>query len=92
MGTADSASHEKRILRAMTPAHIREPREADYVEVLFLESARFYKLFKRNPSYEHIVTVLRDAVAKKCALLVRCTTPEDNTIVEIQDHDSPSPP
>ena len=76
----------------MTPANIREPREADYVEMVFLESARFYRLLKSNPMYEHIVTLLRDAIAKKRALLVRCTTPEDNTIVEIQDQDSPSPP
>jgi hypothetical protein len=89
MGRPDSPKHDKRVFRAMTPAHIREPREADYVEVVFLESARFYRLLKSNPMYEHIVTLLRDAIGKKRALLVRCTSPESDTIVEVQDRDSP---
>jgi len=65
MGRPDSPKHDKRVFRAMTPAYIREPREADYVEVVFLESARFYRLLESNPMYEHIVTLLRDAIAKK---------------------------
>lgn len=89
MGRPDSPKHDKRVFRAMTPAYIREPREADYVEVVFLESARFYRLLKSNRMYEHIVTLLRDAIAKKRALVVRCTSPESDTIVEVQDRDSP---
>ena len=92
MGRPDLPNHDKRVFRAMTPAHIREPREADYVEVVFLESARFYRLLKSNPMYEHIVTLLRDAIAKKRALLARCTSPESDTIAEVQDRDSPGPP
>jgi hypothetical protein len=92
MGRPDSPKHDKRVFRAMTPANIRQPREADYVEVVFLESARFYRLLKSNPMHEHIVTMLRDAIAKKRALLIRCTSPESDTIAEVQDRDSPSPP
>jgi hypothetical protein len=91
MGRPDSQSHEKRVFRTMTPAHIREPQGADHVEVVFLESARFYRLLKRNPIYEHIVALLRDAIAKKRALPVRCASLESDTIVEVQDRDSPGP-
>lgn len=91
MGKAESQRYEKRVFRAMTPAHIREPPEADYVEIVFLQSARFYRLFKKNPIYHQIVKVLRDAIAKKQAVQVLCTSPESDTIVDIQDPDSPGP-
>ena len=84
MGKPKSQRHET-VFRAMTPVHIREPREADYVEVAFLESARFYRLSKRNPIYHQIVKLLRDAIAKKRALQVRCTSPESNAIAEVRD-------
>ena len=84
MGKLKLQRHET-VFRAMTPAHIREPREADYVEVAFLESARFYRLFKGNPIYHEIVKVLRDAIAKKRAVRVRCTSFESDTLVEVQD-------
>jgi len=34
----------------MTPVHIREPREADYVEVAFLESAAFTGFLRETQS------------------------------------------
>jgi len=83
MGKPDSQRHEN-VFRAMTPAHIREPPDADYVEVAFLESARFYRLFKRNPTYHQIVKMLRDAVAKKRAVQVRCTSSESDVLAEVQ--------
>jgi hypothetical protein len=84
MGKPEPQRDAKRVFRAMTPAHIRESQGADYVEVVFLESARFYKLSKRNPIYYRIVKLLRDAIAKKRALQVRCTSPESNAIAEVQ--------
>jgi hypothetical protein len=44
MGKPKSQRHET-VFRAMTPVHIREPREADYVEVAFLESAPLLQAF-----------------------------------------------
>ena len=84
MGKPKSQRHET-LFRAMTPVHIRESREADYLEVAFLESARFYRLSKRNPIYHQIVKLLRDAIAKKRALQVHCTSPESNAIAEVRD-------
>jgi hypothetical protein len=91
MGEPDSQKSEKGPFRSMTPAHIREPKEADYVEVVFLESARFYRLFKKSPIYHQVMKLLRDAIAKKLVVQVRCASDESNAIVEVQDRDSPGP-
>ena len=87
MGKPDSQKYEKGLLRKMTPANIREPQETDYAEVAFLESARFYRLFKKNPIYHQVVKLLREAIAKKGVVQVRCASDESNVIVEVQDHD-----
>lgn len=84
MGKPESHSHEN-VFRTMTPAHIREPPKADYVEVVFLESARFYRLFKRNPMYHQILKMLRDAVSQRRAVQVRCTSFESDVLAEVQD-------
>jgi hypothetical protein len=47
----------------MTVARVFEPEE-DGVEVVFLESARFYKVLKTNPDFESIIFFLRDALDK----------------------------
>lgn len=54
----------------MTVAHIREPEGRDYVEVIFLESARFYRLSREEPTFDETIAVLRDAAAKGCAVKV----------------------
>jgi hypothetical protein len=44
-----------------------------------------YRLSKRNPIYHQIVKLLWDAIAKKRALQIRCTSPEGNAIVEVRN-------
>jgi hypothetical protein len=68
----------------MTPAHIREPPAADYVEVVFLESARFYKLFKKTPAFDQIADLLRDAIDNNHAVQIRCTSPHGDVIEAIE--------
>ena len=46
----------------MTVAHIREREGRDYCEVVFLESARFYRLPKANPAFGEIIGTLRKAM------------------------------
>ena len=45
----------------MTVARVFEPTE-DGAEVIFLESAMFYKLPRANPDFGSIVSVLREAL------------------------------
>jgi len=64
----------------MSVAHIREPKGAEYVEVVFLESARFYKLPKKNPKYDEILKLLRDAMAKGRVLKVQFASLDSDVI------------
>ena len=84
MGKPKSLRHAN-AFRTMTPVHIREPRNTDYVEIAFVQSARFYRLFKSNPMYHQIAKVLRDAITKKRAVQIRCTSFESDVLAEVQD-------
>lgn len=49
--------------REITVAQVRETPDAGHVEVLFLESARIYRLEKENPAFEEALGLLRAASA-----------------------------
>jgi hypothetical protein len=84
----DADKRGRRVYREMRVAHIREPEGAKYLEVMFLESARFYKLFKENPAYKEILGHLREALGKKHGLKVRCASVESDVIEEVQARSS----
>ena len=68
--------------RIMTVALIREPKEADAVEVAFSESARFYKLLRKNPEFERIARELHEAKDTRRAVRVMIEPPQSNVIVD----------
>lgn len=76
-------SEEKSQYREVTVAEIRELKQADFVEVIFLESARFYRLLKKNPKYEVILVTLREAQASRTKVRVRSTSPDGDTIENV---------
>jgi len=84
MGKVDSQKPEKSDFRDMTPVHIREPQGAEYVQVVFLESARFYKLSRKNAKFDQIFGLLHEALVKKRALQVRSATPHGDVIEEVR--------
>jgi hypothetical protein len=88
MSKSKTDKQGRRQYREMTVAHIRELKGADHVEVVFLESARFYRLLKKNPTYDGVLTLLLDAMAKGRVLKVRCASPESDIIKEVQEHSS----
>lgn len=65
-------------------AHVREMPGAGFAEVMFLESARIYKLVKENPRYEEIVKRLREAVAKGRAVRVRLDQSLEGILEEVE--------
>lgn len=71
--------------REMTVAHIREQKGVDYVEVVFLESARFYRLLRENPAYDEALRLLRDVMTKGQVLKVRFASLDTNIIEEVQE-------
>lgn len=86
MGTSKRSrdTKETAAFREMTPAHVRETPDAEFAEVMFLESARIYKLFKKNPRYEETVKGLRDAIAKKRVVRVLLDQPHGGIIEEVE--------
>ena len=70
--------------REMTVARVREQDKADHVEVVFLESARFYKLFRTNPQYDALLERLRDALATGRGVRVRLSFPNGDIIEDVQ--------
>jgi hypothetical protein len=49
------------VYRELTVARIRTPDNADYVEVLFLESARIYELSRDRPDFAELFGLLQRA-------------------------------
>lgn len=90
---ADSVNDKQRkdIYRNMTVAHIRESKRDNYVEVVFLESARFYRLPRENPNYDEALRRLREAVATGRVLKVRFAAPHSDIIEAIQGYGSDAP-
>jgi hypothetical protein len=71
--------------RQMTVAQIREQNKADHVEVVFLESARFYKLFRTNPQYDALLERLRNALENSRSLQVRLMSPNGDIIEDVRE-------
>jgi hypothetical protein len=51
---------------------------------MFLQSARIYKLFKKNPKYEEIQGRLHEAVAAKSTVRVQLSAPQGDVIVGVE--------
>jgi hypothetical protein len=80
----DDSAHKEPFSRVMTVAHIRERQGAPYCEIVFLESARFYRLHVQNPRYKEILERLREALAQGRPLLVRCSSMESADIEQVE--------
>jgi hypothetical protein len=72
----------------MTVAHIRQPKEADHFEVMFLESARFYRLLKKNPQHLELLSLLQASKRKRHTVKVGFAAPGSDVIEDVQEHDS----
>lgn len=68
--------------RRMTVAHIREDAEPDAVEVMFLESARFYRLLRTNPNFDAILAQLHHALPQHQPLQITLTRAEGDIIAD----------
>ena len=67
----------------MTVGHIREPKGTEDVEVVFLESARFYRLPRAHRSFDRILSQLRDAMIRRRLVKVRLTSPHGDVIEDV---------
>ena len=71
--------------RQMTVAQIREQNGEDHVQIVFLESARFYKLFRTNPQYDALLERLRSNLANGRSVQVRLTSPNNDIIEDVKE-------
>jgi hypothetical protein len=70
----------------MTVAHIREPKGGEFVEIVFLESARFYRLLRQHPRYGSLLTLLRTALKQGRPVEVRLTSLDSDIIEDVQGY------
>ena len=73
--------------RKMTVANIREHAEADHVDIVFLESARFYKLYRSNPGFEHALGLLKKAVTNGNTIKVGLASPNGDVVNDVMPDD-----
>lgn len=71
--------------RKMTAALVREGPEADFVEVAFFQSARFYRLPKSSPDFEVSFRRLRTSQAEGRPVEVTLAASGSGEIVEVRE-------
>ena len=69
--------------RELTVARVRGRDEADHVEVLFLESARIYRLLRERPDFDELLDRLRLAEGGG-TLRVELASPDSDVIEDVQ--------
>jgi hypothetical protein len=76
-------SKNKPYPRNMTVVKMRDAENADAIEVVFLESARFYRLPKETPSFDSIVALLKSAIENGKPVRVETASIDSSTIERI---------
>jgi hypothetical protein len=72
------------VYRELTVAHIRSREGADHVEVMFLESARIYKLLMEQPGLDELLERLRKAEQAGRAVRVGLASLDSDLIKDVQ--------
>jgi hypothetical protein len=78
MTGSTSASDEGKRERLMTVAHVRAHNEQ--AEIMFVESARIYRLLPDNPMYDDALRTLRAAAGTGRRVRVRIDKPNGEII------------
>ena len=73
--------------REMTVARLRQARDADGVDVTFLESARFYRLASGTRDFDRLLERLRQARDTGRRVRVTFSTPGSDAIENVEDAD-----
>jgi hypothetical protein len=68
----------------MTVAHIREDAQPDMVEVMFLESTRFYRLRRSAPNFGPFLERLRVARQKREPVEIAVASPGSDLIADVK--------
>lgn len=71
--------------RDMTAVHIRGLQETSPLEVVFLESARFYKLPRSVAGFDTLLARLQNAIASGRSLNIGLASQDSDIIEDIQE-------
>ena len=82
--TAQQKKSPDSAMQTFHVARIIESNEANYMEVTFLESARFYRILKNNKHYSNSIALLKEAEKNKIPLLVSFTEPNGDIIEKVE--------
>ena len=74
----------KPISRIMTPARIIDIPGKNYTEVVFLESAQFYKLENQITAFEEMLGLLQKAAKNKLTVEVHFSSIDSNIIEAVR--------
>ena len=70
--------------RDLTVAHVREPAGANFVEVVFLESARFYRLARSHRAFDRVFSALKRAEAAQRTVTITFAALNGADIEDVQ--------
>lgn len=76
-------SKNEQISRTMTVARIFDDTGGQR-EVVFLESAMFFRLRRENPAFDQIITTLRSALEKGSPVEVRLRSLDSDLIEDVR--------
>jgi hypothetical protein len=69
----------------LTVAHLRERAGMDFVEVMFLESARIFRLPRSHDGFEQLLSNLQTSAAAGRSVRVTFTIPHGGEIADVQN-------
>ena len=74
---------EAPVYRELTVAQIRSREGADHVTVLFLESARFYRLLREQPQFDELLARLRVSELERRPVRVGLASLDSDVIEDV---------
>lgn len=83
--SAEKDNAECQVYRDMTVANIRDEAGSDHVKVVFLESARFYRLDRNHPGFDKAMRRLREALEQQRTVKVGLESLDTEVICEIRN-------
>lgn len=84
MNVCDPDSDDRRPYRPMTVANIRAAETTDFVEVVFLESARFYRLERSNRNFTEALELMQRAWSEGGTVMVALEAPDSDVIFKVK--------
>jgi len=75
---------QETFMHTWTVAKVIDTENEGFQKVVFLESARFYKLMRNNKNFAAYLAILKDAEENKSKVKVRLTEPHGDIIEHVE--------